>query len=111
MLAYPLTPRCMSGTTLSRTLPRITHAGSLDIPPSDWLPLRALLAEQFGASLRVHEHDAGAYHGNPPVPVDHYLVEITLDSESDVGRVIEAVDPMIEEIIDRNTTREFASSR
>ena len=100
----------MSGT-LSRALPRITPAGSLEIPPSDWLPVRALLAEQFGASLRVHEHDAGAYHGNPPVPVPHYLVEITLDTESDVGRVIDVVDPMIEEIITRNTAREFASPR
>lgn len=100
----------MSGI-LSRAVPRISPAGSLDIPPSDWLPVRTLLAEQFNAALRVHEHGAGAYHGNPFVPFPHYLIEITLDTESDVGRVIEAVDPMIEEIIDRNTTRELALSR
>jgi len=100
----------MSGT-LSRVLPRVTPTGLLDVPSSDWLPVRALLAEQFDSTLRIHEHDAGAYHGNPPVPISHYLVEIALDNESDVGRVIEAIDPMIEEIIDRNTTPAFASSR
>lgn len=100
----------MSGI-LSRIVPRITPTGTLDIPPNDWLPVRTLLAEQFSATLHVHEHGAGAYHGNPFVPIPHFLIEITLDTESDVGRVIEAVDPMIEEIIDRNTTRALAPSR
>jgi len=97
--------------TLSRVLPRFTSTGYLDVPSSGWIPLRTLLAERFSATLHVHEHGAGEYHGRAFEPLPHVLIEVTLDEDSKIESVIDAIDPMIEEIIDRNTTREFASSR
>lgn len=103
-------PTIMSGT-LSRVLPRFSSTGYLDVPSSEWIPLRTLLAERFSATLHVHEHGAGEYHGRAFEPLPHLLIEVTLDEDSNIESVIDAIDPMIEEIIDRNTTREFASSR
>jgi hypothetical protein len=97
----------MSGT-LSRVVPRFTPVGYLDVPSSEWLPLRALLAEQFNAKLHVHEHGTGEYHGRAFEALPHLLIEVTLEENSGVESVINAIDPMIEEIIDRNTKREVA---
>lgn len=103
-------PTIMSGT-LSRVLPRFSSTGYLNVPSSEWIPLRTLLAERFSATLHVHEHGAGEYHGRAFEPLPHLLIEVTLDEDSNIESVIDAIDPMIEEIIARNTTREFASSR
>lgn len=100
----------MSGT-LSRVIPRFTPAGYLEVPTNEWLPLRALLAERFSATLHVHEHGAGEYHGRAFEPLPHLLIEVTLDEDSNIESVINAIDPMIEEIINHNTRREVASLR
>ena len=93
---------CMT-TTITRVIAKITDNGELDIPANAWAELRTIAAEEFGATVKLHDHDlAGAFHGRPYVPFAHYLVEVTID-EDEVDNFVQRVEPVIDAIIDSHT--------
>lgn len=90
-------------TSMSRAIPKITDDGVVEIPVSAFAEIKSVASEEFDAIVSIHDHDApGAYHGNPFVPVPHYLVDVLIDEEL-VDDFIERIDPLIEDLIARHT--------
>lgn len=97
-----LTSTCMTGT-LSRSIPKITDDGVVEIPFSAWADVKSVAKEEFDAIVSIHDHDApGAYHGEPFEQFPHYFVEVLIDREL-VDDFIERIDPLIEDLIARHT--------
>lgn len=85
-------------STLSRSIPKITDDGVVEIPLSAWADIQRVAKEEFDAVLSVHHHTA--HH--PFVQVPHYLVEVTIDREL-VADFVERIEPLIEDLIARHT--------
>ena len=91
--------------TITRTIRKMTDDGQLTIPPNAWAELRNIAAEEFGATVTLHDHDTpGVFHGRPYVPFAHYLVEVTIDEDA-VESFIDRVEPVIDAIIDSHTQK------
>ncbi len=85
--------------SIARPLPKILPEGPLEVPSTAWDNVFAEVEAAYPeARIRVHEHALpGAYHGYPPCPVPHYLIEISAE-ESDLDSIIALVDPRLEEL-------------
>lgn len=91
-------------TIISRPVLQVTDLGTVSIPFDDWQPVIRAVEDDFEGEITIHDHDApGAYHGWPEVPTPHYLIEISVDEEK-VEELIEVLNPLIDEIVTRNTS-------
>ncbi len=90
--------------TIARAVPQVTDQGTVAIPLEDWQPVIQAVEQDFEGEITLHDHDApGAYHGWPEVSSPHYLIEISVDEER-VEELIQAIDPLIDDVVERNTT-------
>ena len=87
--------------TASRTIPKVSDEGIVNIGPAEWLDLAKVVTHKFQGELAVHEHAAGSHHGRSAVPVPHYVVEIELDDRA-LPRMLAVVHPLIEDIVRRS---------
>lgn len=87
---------------ISRPIPKLADAATLDIPCAAWAEIRQIAEEEFNANVSLHDHDApGAYHGREFVPTAHYLIEVLIEEEL-VEQFKERIDPLIDELIARH---------
>jgi len=95
--------------SVTRVIPIITEGGEIDIPREGFARLAKSVSERFNAVLEVHEHaQPGAYHGRDYVDVPHLLLLLVADSDEELVKVIDAIDPEIEELVNTHTNMELA---
>lgn len=83
-----------------RVIPKLSDRGILSIPMAAWEPIRAQVASQFDAVLHVHHHQLpGAYHGDAPVPVPHYLLELLGDDLDQMDAAKDMIDEFVEALV------------
>jgi hypothetical protein len=95
----------MSLRSLSRVIPQISESGRLSIPADEWERIGQILRDEVGgnANFVVHDHiQPGAYHGGEFIPVPHYFLQLEAD-EDEIQSVLDAINPVIDEIIDTHT--------
>jgi hypothetical protein len=92
----------MKTSTLLIVTLKVTPDGIWNIPPSAWDAVGRIVTEDFGASMKVHDHDsAGAFHGFPDISWGpHYVLEIDVDEEKKAELMAEIM-PLIDEIVKR----------
>lgn len=94
----------LMNTIIARPVLQVTDLGTVSIPFDDWQPVIRAVEDDFEGEISIHDHDApGACHGWPLVPTPHYLIEISVDEEK-VEELIEVLNPLIDEIVTRNTS-------
>lgn len=94
--------------SVTRIIPIVTEGGEIDIPREAFARL-ASVSERFNVVLEVHEHALpSAYHGRDYVDVPHLLLHLVADSDEELVKVIDAIDPEIEELVNTQTNMELA---
>jgi len=96
-------------TSVYRIIPTVTEVGEIDVPREALKRLAQSVSERFNAVLEVHEHALpGAYHGREYVDAPHLLFNLVADNDEELEKVIDAIDPEIEELVNTQTNMEPA---
>lgn len=95
-----LHPISMTRTQLSRVIPLVTSAGTLDLPLDACDRIGSIVVDDFDAELAVIPHPGRLeFDGDEPVPVPPHLhLELSAD-EDIVDELLAVIDPLIEELI------------
>lgn len=81
-------------TTLLIVILRTTPQGVCEVPLSAWEPIRQLVEGKFQGHLKLHDHDAGAHHDFPDIPVPYYALEMTVE-DARKAQLLDALHPLI----------------
>lgn len=91
-----------------RVIPKFSDRGILTLSLDAWEPISARVAQQFDAVLRVHNHQRpGSYHGDAPVPVPHFLLELLAE---DIEQIFAAM-PIVDELVEALVSGSFNTER
>lgn len=91
-------------------IPKYRPDGRLEVAPDGWSEIREVIEARFGARMYLSESDNGGTFLGRPCESPCYLLGIEGDDDTNPNMVINAVVPVLDRLIARNTSHSTESA-